>query len=202
MAEKKEGKLPPQGQGRLLRELERNLLLEESQAGDRDKDLSHHRTNILVKGSDICGDIQVSGDLLLSGDILGDISSDTKSNVTVQGTCKGNIKTGGNVTVFGSVEQGDITSSGAVTINGSFRGGGARANEKITVKGTFSGMLQSKEILLGANAEGMAEIIYEENISVEKGAKIQGRISMGKMSAEAKRTIPTTQQMKSTPEKT
>ena len=154
-----------------------------------EKKTGNQPSNRVLRGSKICGDIRVSCDLDVSGDVDGNISSDTDANVNIQGLCKGNIKTGGNVVISGSLCNGDILSSGTVTIIGKFQGGTIRANNKIHIDGEFQGKLESKEVVIGAKAQGKGEIVYEEHFSVARGAKLEGQIVSSKIEAVGKKEI-------------
>ncbi len=60
--------------------------------------------NTILKGSKLVGDINVTCDLKLSGDVEGNITSEGKSDIVIQGICKGNI-----ITKEGSVDiEGEL----------------------------------------------------------------------------------------------
>lgn len=137
-----------------------------------------HKTNTIVKGSKLTGDIIISHDLELDGDVEGNITSDHKSNIVIKGNCRGNIKTKeGNVDIKGVMSKGDIIAGGNVTITGSFSGGKIGAKGKILADGEFSGTLEGNEIEIGSSARGRGELIYKEHISIAKGAKVEIHIS-------------------------
>lgn len=134
--------------------------------------------NTLLKGSRLTGDIIVSYDLELNGEVEGNIVSEKKSNVMIRGVCKGNIKTDeGSVTIEGEFNDGDILSGGDVRITGKFRGGRIEAKGKIYINGEFNGTLQGNEIEIGSDAQGSGEFLYREYISIAKGSKVEVRIA-------------------------
>jgi cytoskeletal protein CcmA (bactofilin family) len=134
--------------------------------------------NTILKGSKLTGDINVTCDLNLSGDVEGNITSEQKSNIVIQGTCKGNIVTrDGSVEIKGEQKGGNITAGRNVTILGKFSGGEATAAGKIYVNGEFTGKLEGDEIEIGPNAVGKGELFYREYISISKGAKIEAQIN-------------------------
>lgn len=136
------------------------------------------KTNVIVKGSKLTGDIIISHDLELDGDVEGNITSEQKSNIVIKGNCKGNIKTKeGNVDIQGVMSKGDIIAGGNVTIIGSFNGGKISAKGKILANGEFSGTLEGNEIEIGSSARGRGELIYKEHISIARGAKVEVHIS-------------------------
>jgi hypothetical protein len=58
-----------------------------------DRKVDSGNVNTILKGSKLSGDIHVTCDLELSGDVEGNITSEQDSNIVIKGTCKGNIKT-------------------------------------------------------------------------------------------------------------
>lgn len=142
-------------------------------------------TNTLIKGSKLIGDINVTCDLELSGEIEGNITSEHDSSIVIKGSCKGNISTKeGDVTIEGELQQGNISAGNNVTISGKFKGGEVSAKGKITVNGEFDGKLEGSEIEIGPGAQGNGELFYRECISIAKGANIEGEIR--KVSSELK----------------
>ena len=136
------------------------------------------KTNTILKGSKLTGDINVSCDLELSGEVEGNINSDQNSNIVIQGICKGNIRTkDGSVTIDGELNGGDITAGGNIKVTGKFNGGKAEAKGKISINGEFNGKFEGNEIEIGSNARGKGELLYKENISISKGAKVEVQIS-------------------------
>jgi len=169
--------------------------------------LGQKQKNTLVKGSKLTGDIIITYDLELYGDVEGNITSEQKSNISIKGTCKGNISTKeGSVTIDGEKSKGDIIAGGDIRITGKFSGGKAEAQGKIYVDGEFSGTMQGKEIEIGPGARGKGELFYRETISIARGAKvdvtikqiIEGQKESGKTS-DAK--VVTLERPASSPEK-
>lgn len=156
--------------------------VEDEKINDREEHLSEcdgeKKTNTILKGNRLIGDISVTCDLELSGDIEGNITSAQRSNIVIKGTCKGNIETKeGNVDIQGELQGGNIIAGNDVNIMGKFSGGQIRANGKIFVNGEFNGKLQGKEIEIGSSAVGKGDIQYEESISVARGARVEGQIN-------------------------
>ncbi len=142
-----------------------------------DKKIGNEKANTILKGSKITGDITVTCDLELSGDVEGNITSKQDANIIIKGTCKGNIETrGGNVDVEGELRSGNITTGGNVSISGKFNGGEVKAKGKINVDCEFNGKLEGNEIEIGSNARGKGELLYKEYISISKGAKVEVQI--------------------------
>ena len=138
----------------------------------------NQKINTLLKGSKLSGDIIVSYDLELNGEVEGNITSEKSSNIIIKGICRGNIKTDeGSVNIDGEFSNGDIISGGDVKITGKFNGGKIEAKGKIYINGEFNGKLQGNEIEIGNNAMGNGEILYKEYISIAKGAKVGVQIS-------------------------
>jgi cytoskeletal protein CcmA (bactofilin family) len=136
------------------------------------------KTNTILKGSKLIGDIIVTCDLELSGEIEGNITSEQDSNIIIKGACKGNIETrGGDVSIEGELHDGNISAGNDVKIYGRFNGGVIKAKGKIHINGEFNGKLEGNEIEIGAEAQGKGEIFYREYISISKGADFQGQIS-------------------------
>ena len=136
--------------------------------------------NKILRGSRLSGNINVTCDLELSGDVEGNITSEQDSSIVIKGSCKGNIETkGGNVVIDGQLSEGNIIAGRDVTISGKFDGGEIRAKGRIYINGEFNGKLEGNEVELGAKAHGKGEISYFENISIAKGAKIEVQISKG-----------------------
>ena len=139
-----------------------------------------NQSNTILKGSKLIGDINVTNDLVLSGDVEGNIKSHQKSNIVLKGNCKGNIETKeGSVSIDGSLEGGNIIAGKDVTISGKFNGGEVKAGNKIYVDGEFNGKLEANEIEIGSNAKGKGELHYKEYISISRGAKVEAQISQG-----------------------
>jgi cytoskeletal protein CcmA (bactofilin family) len=153
--------------------------------------IREERVNTILKGSKVTGDISVSSDLRLTGEVVGNITSEEDSNIVIQGTCNGNIRTrGGNVSIEGELNNGDIIAGGEVKITGKFDGGSVKAKEKIYINGEFKGKLESAEIELGPNAKGEGEILYQESISISKGADIEGHIKRVREEFSASKKSP------------
>jgi cytoskeletal protein CcmA (bactofilin family) len=137
--------------------------------------------NKILKGSKMLGDINVTCDLEVSGDVDGNITSMQKSNVLIKGICKGNIETKeGSVDIEGELQGGNISAGKDVKITGKFNGGEVKAGGKIYVDGEFTGKLEGKDIEIGANSSGKGEIFYEEYISISRGAKVDVKVSQAK----------------------
>ncbi len=134
-------------------------------------------SNTILKGSKLIGDINVTCDLELSGDIEGNITSEKDSKIVIKGTCKGNIETKqGDVIIEGELLQGNIRAGSNVTISGKFNGGEVIASGRITINGEFNGKLEGNDIEIGPGAQGKGEILYKEYISIAKGANVEGEI--------------------------
>jgi cytoskeletal protein CcmA (bactofilin family) len=137
--------------------------------------------NKILKGSKLLGDINVTCDLELSGDVEGNITSIQGSNILIKGVCKGNIETKeGSVDIEGELSSGNITAGKDVKITGKFNGGEVQAAGKIFIDGEFNGKLEGKEIEIGPNSVGKGEIFYKEYISISKGAKLEVQISQSR----------------------
>jgi len=134
-------------------------------------------SNTILKGSKLVGDINVTNDLELSGEVEGSITSIKDSNIILKGTCKGNIETKeGSVYIEGSLEGGNIVAGNEVSITGKFKGAGVKAINRIYVNGEFSGRLEADEIEIGPKAVGKGELHYKDVISIAKGAKVNVQI--------------------------
>ncbi len=137
--------------------------------------------NKILKGSKLIGDINITCDLELSGDVEGNITSMQDSNILIKGICKGNIETKeGSVDIEGELRSGNITAGKDVKITGKFNGGEVTAAGKIFVNGEFKGKLEGNDIEIGANSKGKGEILYKEYISISRGAKVDVQISQSK----------------------
>jgi cytoskeletal protein CcmA (bactofilin family) len=137
--------------------------------------------NKILKGSKLTGDINVTCDLEVSGDVDGNISSMQESNILIKGVCKGNIDTKkGSVNIEGELQGGNITAGKDVKISGKFEGGEVKAAGKIFIDGKFSGKLEGNDIEIGENSSGKGEIYYKEYISISRGAKVDVQISQTK----------------------
>jgi cytoskeletal protein CcmA (bactofilin family) len=153
--------------------------------------IKSNNVNTILKGSKLIGDINVTCDMRLSGDVEGNITSEQNSNIIIQGTCKGNIVTKeGSVDIEGELSGGNITSGGNVRLVGKFNGGEATAKGKIYVNGEFNGKLEGNEIEIGPNACGKGELLYREYISIAKGAKIEAQISRVQQELQVVKNTP------------
>ncbi len=134
-------------------------------------------SNTILKGNKLVGDINVTCDLDLSGDIEGNIISEKDSNIIIKGSCSGDIETkGGKVNIEGTMLKGNINAGSDVRISGKFKGGEIVSEGKIYINGEFAGKLEGKEIEIGPNAKGNGDLLYRENISIAKGAIVEGQI--------------------------
>jgi cytoskeletal protein CcmA (bactofilin family) len=139
----------------------------DNKAGDR-------KVNNILKGSKVTGDINVTCDLVLSGDVTGNIIAREDANIVIKGSCKGNIETRrGNVDIRGELQSGNITTEGNVSISGKFTGGEVKAGSKIYVNCEFKGRLEGNDIEIGAHAHIKGEIFYKEFITISRGAKVE-----------------------------
>jgi len=140
--------------------------------------------NTIFKGNKVTGNMVVSQDLQMSGDLEGNITAENNANIFIKGTCKGNIDAkGGSVEIEGEMSGGNISAGGYVNVTGKFLGGKIKAKDKIHINGEFTGNLESNEVELGAAARGRGEILYKETLCIQKGAKMEGKITR----AEAER---------------
>jgi cytoskeletal protein CcmA (bactofilin family) len=140
--------------------------------------------NTICKGSKVTGNMVVSQDLQMNGDIEGNITAENNASIFIKGTCKGNIDAkGGSVEIEGEMSGGNISAGGYVKVTGKFLGGKIQAKDKIHINGEFTGSLESNEVELGAAARGKVEILYRETLCIQKGAKMEGKITR----AEAER---------------
>ncbi len=134
--------------------------------------------NSICKGNKVTGNIVVSQDLQMNGDIEGNITAENNANIFVKGSCKGNIDAkGGSVEIEGEMSGGNINAGGSVKVTGKFLGGKIQAKDKIHINGEFTGSLESNEVELGASARGKGEIVYKETLCVQKGARIEGKVT-------------------------
>jgi cytoskeletal protein CcmA (bactofilin family) len=141
-------------------------------------------TNMICKGSKVTGNMVVSQDLQMNGDLEGNITAESNASIFIKGTCKGNIDAkGGSVEVEGEMSGGNIGAGGYVKVTGKFLGGKIQAKDKIHINGEFTGSLESNEVELGASARGKGEILYRETLCIQKGAKMEGKVTR----AEAER---------------
>jgi cytoskeletal protein CcmA (bactofilin family) len=141
--------------------------------------------NTIFKGSKITGNIVVSQDLQMNGDIEGNITAENNASIFIKGTCKGNIDAkGGSVEIEGEMSGGNISAGGYVKVTGKFLGGKIQAKDKIHMNGEFTGSLESSEVELGAAARGMGEILYKEALYIQKGAKMEGKVTRAGAEAE------------------
>jgi len=154
-----------------------------------EKKMESGKVNTILKGSKLKGDINISCDLELSGDVEGNITSKENSNIFIKGTCKGNID-GGNVNIDGELLGGNITARNDVRISGKFIGGEVKATNRIYVNGEFKGKLEANEIEIGSNARGEGELFYKEFISVAKGAKLEAKISQSRQELKLVKDSP------------
>jgi cytoskeletal protein CcmA (bactofilin family) len=139
-----------------------------------DEHLNERKVNTILRGSKVTGDINVSCDLVLTGDVEGNITALADSNILIKGSCKGNIITGrGDVDIRGELQSGNITTGGNVSISGKFTGGEVKAGGKIFVNCEFTGMLEANEIEIGAHAHIKGKLFYKEFITVSRGAKVE-----------------------------
>ena len=150
-----------------------------------DENKNERKVNNILKGSKVTGDITVSCDLVLSGDVEGNITAREDSNIVIKGSCKGNIKTRrGDVDIRGELKSGNITTEGNVSISGKFTGGGVKAGGKIYVNSEFTGRLEGNEIEIGAHAHIRGEIFYKEFITISRGAKVE--VHLNRIEKESK----------------
>ncbi len=140
--------------------------------------------NMMCKGSKVTGNMIVSQDLQMTGDLEGNITAENNASIFIKGTCKGNIDAkGGSVEIEGEMSGGNISAGGYVKVTGKFLGGKIQAKDRIHINGEFTGSLESNEVELGAAARGKGEILYRETLCIQKGAKVEGKITR----AEAER---------------
>ena len=147
---------------------------------DRISEVKKHTgkaSNTILKGNKLMGDINITCDLELSGDIKGNIISKTDSDIIIKGSCSGDIETkGGRVDIEGSMLQGNINAGSDVRITGKFNGGEIVSEGNIYINGEFTGKLEGKEIEIGPHAKGNGDLLYRENLSIARGAIIEGKI--------------------------
>ncbi len=140
--------------------------------------------NTIFKGSKVTGNMVVSQDLQMNGDLEGNITAENNASIFIRGTYKGNIDAkGGSVEIEGEMSGGNISAGGYVKVTGKFLGGKIQAKDKIHINGEFTGSLESNEVELGAAARGKGEILYKETLCIQKGAKMEGKVTR----AEAER---------------
>jgi len=139
--------------------------------------LADQGMNTMCKGTKITGNMVVSQDLQMNGDLEGNITAENNASIFIKGTCKGNIDTkGGSVEIEGEMSGGNISAGGYVKVTGKFPGGKILAKDKILINGEFTGSLESNEVELGTAARGKGEISYKETLYIQKGAKVEGKV--------------------------
>ncbi len=144
--------------------------------------------NTIFKGSKVIGNMVISQDLQMNGDLEGNITADNNASIFIKGAYKGNIDAkGGSVEIEGVMSGGNISAGGYVKVTGKFLGGKIQAKDKIHINGEFTGSLESNEVELGAAARGRGEILYKETLCIQKGAKMEGKVT--RTGAEAERTF-------------
>lgn len=140
--------------------------------------------NTIFKGSKVTGNMVVSQDLQMNGDLEGNITAENNASIFIKGIYKGNIDAkGGSVEIEGEMSGGNISAGGYVKVTGKFLGGKIQAKDKIHINGEFMGSLESNEVELGAAARGKGEILYKETLCIQKGAQMEGKVTR----AEAER---------------
>jgi cytoskeletal protein CcmA (bactofilin family) len=154
--------------------------------------LPHKKTNTILRGSSLQGDIQVTCDLELSGDIQGNITSKENSSIRIKGSCKGSIETaGGNVQIEGELVGGNIKAGGDVEVTGRFLGGNIFAGGRCFIDGEFNGKIEAAEIEIGPQAIINGDFYYRENFSVAKGAQITGLMRKEEVASQPMLSIAT-----------
>jgi cytoskeletal protein CcmA (bactofilin family) len=148
------------------------------------------KVNNILRGSKVTGDINVTCDLVLSGDVEGNIRAKEDSNIVIKGSCKGNIETKGNVDIRGELQSGNITTEGNVSISGKFTGGEVKAGGKIYVNCEFTGRLEANEIEIGAHANIRGELFYKEFITVSRGAKVEVHLCRNQEESKGENKTP------------
>jgi len=134
--------------------------------------------NIISKGSKVTGNMIVSQDLQMNGDLEGNITAENNASIFIRGLYKGNIDAkGGSVEIDGEMSGGNISAGGYVKVTGKFLGGKIQAKDKIHINGEFAGSLESSEVELGAAARGKGEILYKETLCIQKGAMMEGKVT-------------------------
>jgi cytoskeletal protein CcmA (bactofilin family) len=134
--------------------------------------------NTIFKGSKVTGNMVISQDLQMNGDLEGNITAENNASIFIRGTYKGNIDAkGGSVEVDGEMSGGNISAGGYVKVTGKFLGGKIQAKDKIHINGEFTGSLESNEVELGSAARGKGEILYKETLCIQKGAKMEGKVT-------------------------
>jgi len=194
-----EEKIKTTGSGN--KEHEKNELKEDVPVRPSATAVRSSSVNKILKGSKLVGDINITSDLELSGDVEGNITSMQDSNILIKGVCKGNIETKeGSVDIEGELRGGNITAGKDVKISGKFNGGEVKAGGKIFIDGEFNGKLEGN-IEIGANSSGKGEIFYKEYISISRGAKVDVQISQTKEALKEVKTPPKTKAADTTPVK-
>ena len=141
--------------------------------------------NTIFKGSKVIGNMVVSQDLQMNGDLEGNITAENNASIFIKGTYKGNIDAkGGSVEIEGVMSGGNISAGGYVKVTGKFLGGKIQAKDRIHINGEFTGSLESNEVELGAAARGKGEILYKETLCIQKGAKMEGKVTRAGSVAE------------------
>ena len=148
--------------------------------------------NRICKGSKIVGNMVVSQDLRMEGDLEGNLTAENNASIFIKGTCKGNIDAkGGSVEIEGEISGGNISAGGHVKVAGKFLGGKIQAKEKIHINGEFTGSIESNDVELGSAARGKGEIIFKEALCIQKGAKVEGKVTRaGTVQTPAPERIP------------
>jgi cytoskeletal protein CcmA (bactofilin family) len=140
--------------------------------------------NTIFKGSRVVGNMVVSQDLQMNGNLEGNITAENNASIFIKGIYKGNIEAkGGSVEIEGEMSGGNISAGGYVKVTGKFLGGKIQAKDRIHINGEFTGILESNEIELGSAARGKGEILYKETLCIQKGAKVEGKVTRAEAAA-------------------
>lgn len=114
--------------------------------------------NIEVHG-DVRGSIKTDGDITVSGNIIGDIAANS-------------------ISLNGSIMQGNITAKGDVTIGPNTVVVGDIIADNIKLNGKMKGNLKINKISEFHENALLAGDVYSQTISMSKGARLHGNVSV------------------------
>lgn len=130
---------------------------------------------VIGKGAYITGTLEVAGDLVMQGDMQGDISCQSK--ITATGTVQGNIMSV-DIELDNALINGDVACSGDMELNETATINGNCEAINLVCGGKIQGDINMMESATFLEKSALSGNLSAQDIEIHKGAVIQGNVTV------------------------
>lgn len=130
---------------------------------------------VIGKGARVVGTIEVSGDLIIQGEVQGDVSCQNK--LTIAGVIEGNISAC-DIDLDNAILNGDLTCSGDLHLSESATISGNCEAMNVVCGGRIKGDVVAAESATFEEKAALVGNLSARDIEIQKGAVLQGSVNI------------------------